>query len=492
MKLRILTAVIGALLAGAAGASSHREAPLITESPKVDSTDLYMFRSYETGRAGFVTLIANYQPFQDPFGGPNYFFLDPKALYEIHVDNNGDANEDITFQFRFQNNFKNLALPVGGLSIAVPILNLAPFGPGVGQGDAMVNLVETYSVNVVRGDRRTGTPEFARNAGNGNSSNSGNPGNTSAAATTFRKPLDNIGMKSIADYATYADNHIYRFDMGACGEGRVFAGQRREGFAVNVGELFDLYNTNPFGPVDGERNALERKNITSIALEVPIACLTGSGPIIGAWQTASLPRKFGPNDVRFNTRNGQERQTEQVSRLGAPLVNEVVIGLPDKDLFNSAEPTQDGPLAKYVTNPSFPEIIEVLYPAAKAPNKFPRTDLVSVFLTGIEGVNKPANVVPSEMLRLNTSTAPAAAAAQNSLGVIAGDTAGFPNGRRPGDDVVDIELRVLMGVLLPIADAPSGQLPFTDGVATSAARFLNRFPYLNHPLPGSPSDAPIN
>lgn len=488
MKMRLLTTAIGALLAGAAAASSHREAPMITETPKVDSTDFYMFRSYEPGRAGFVTLIANYQPFQDPFGGPNYFFMDEEALYEIHIDNNGDAEEDLTFQFRFQNNFKNLALPVGGLAIAVPVVNIGPFGPGVGAGDGFVNLVETYTVEVVRGDRRNGNSNSARNPGN--SSNFGNP--NLSAATTFRKPLDNIGVKSIADYATYADNHIQRFDMGACGEGRVFAGQRREGFAVNVGEVFDLVNTNPLGPVDGERNALEKKNVTSIAVEVPIACLTGSGPIIGAWQTASLPRMFTANSVQFPTRNGRERETVQVSRLSAPLVNEVVIGLPDKDLFNSAEPTQDGALAKYVTNPSLPEILEVLFPAVKAPDKFPRTDLVAAFLTGVEGLNKPANVVPSEMMRLNTSTPPTAHAAQNSLGVIGGDLAGFPNGRRPGDDVVDIALRVMMGVLLPVADAPSGKLPFTDGVATSSARFLNRFPYLNHPLPGSPSDPAVN
>ena len=191
----------------------------------------------------------------------------------------------------------------------------------------------------------------------------------------------------------------------------------------------------------------------------------------------------------------------QVSRLGMPLVNEVIIGLDDKDKFNASKPKDDAQFADYVTNPVLPALVESLFPSAKAPTNFPRTDLVTVFLKGISGVNQPANVVASEMLRLNTSIAPAAAGAQSPLGVAAGDNAGFPNGRRPGDDVLDLSLRVAMGALCVLTgtadtlkvgckptDAPAGALPFNDGVRKTAADFKTVFPYLNTPLPGSFND----
>ena len=175
----------------------------------------------------------------------------------------------------------------------------------------------------------------------------------------------------------------------------------------------------------------------------------------------------------------------QVSRLSSPLVNEIVIGLPDKDRFNASQPKDDAQFAKYVTNPSLPELIQALFPGVQAPNTFPRTDLVAAFLTGVPGLNQPSGVKPAEMMRLNTSIAPKSAAAQKSLGVLAGDTAGFPNGRRPGDDVVDIELRVAMGVLLTDAEAPSRSLPYTDGADVRATDFASKFPYLRTPLPGA-------
>jgi hypothetical protein len=241
--------------------------------------------------------------------------------------------------------------------------------------------------------------------------------------------------------------------------------------------VFDLINTNPIGDPNGEPNDLFDKNVTTFALEVPISCLTvaGGSPIIGAWTSARTPNPEGP---------------DQVSRLSAPLVNELIIGLPDKDKFNASMPKDDAQFAKYVTNPVLPELIEVLFGSAgvQAPNLFPRTDLIAAFLTGVDGLNKPAGVVPAEMMRLNTSIPAKAAADQNNLGVIAGDTSGFPNGRRPGDDVVDIALRVSMGVLLTDAQAPSRNLPYTDGTTVEAAYFRQTFPYLTTPLPGSPND----
>ncbi len=461
-KLAIAIATAGLMLAGSTLASSHREAPLISQTPKVDGTDFYMFRSYESGRTGYVTFLANYAPLQDAYGGPNYFSLDPKALYEIKVDTNGDGVADITYLFRFQNNYQNRTIPVNGVQVAVPLSNIGQFGTTPTANDAVKNLIETYTVTTMRG---TQPPAAATNLSSG--------------GTVFRKPFDNIGNKSIPNYAAYASSHIDRIGLDGCGEGRVFVGQRKEGFAVALGQVFDLVNLNPLGTPNGNRNELADKNITTIALEVPIACLaTGGSPVIGAWTTASLPKSPNtpPNALYgFN----------QVSRLGMPLVNEVIIGLPDKDKFNASEPKDDAQFATYVTNPTLPALIQALFPGVTAPTKFPRTDLVAAFLTGVKGLNQPPNVVPAEMLRLNTSIAPRPASTQNTLAVLGGDVAGFPNGRRPGDDVVDIELRVAMGVLLSSADAPSGQLPYTDGAALSAKQFQNRFPYLNTPLPGA-------
>jgi hypothetical protein len=453
-RLVICTALATLMLSGAAIGSSHREAPLITGTPKVDGTDFYMFRSYEAGREGYVTLLANYQPLQDAYGGPNYFTLDPSAVYAIHIDNNGDAREDQSFYFRFFNDNKKLTVPVNGVNIPVPLSNIGAFGDSPAQ-DGNRNVVESYAVVSIKDRYRVNLAK-----------------NLSAGGTLFSKPFDNIGNKSIPNYAGYADRHITRIGIDGCaGEGRVFVGQRNDGFSVNLGEIFDLINTNPVGPPDGERNIIANKNVTTIALELPIACLTkGSEPVIGAWTSAYTPTLFG---------------FKQVSRLSAPLVNEVVIGLPDKDRFNASEPRNDAQFARYVTNPTLPILIQALFPGVTAPTRYPRADLVAAFLTGVDGLNKPANVKAAEMMRLNTAIAPKPAAQQQTFGVLAGDTAGFPNGRRPGDDVVDIELRVAMGVLLPAADAPAGQLPYTDGAAVKATDFRSSFPYLNTPIPGA-------
>lgn len=461
-RTAIFSALItaGIVLAGSAIASSHREAPLITQTPKVDATDFYMFRSYEAGREGYVTLIANYQPLQDAYGGPNYFQMDEDAMYAIHVDNNGDARPDKSFYFRFYNKTRGLTVPAGGMDIPVPLSNIGPFGSDPSQ-DASRNVLEQFQVVSIDDSSRRNRTLFAKNPSNG--------------GIRFDKPFDNIGNKSIPQYAKYADSMISRIQMPGCaGEGRVFVGQRQDGFAVNLGEIFDLINTNPVGPRDGEKNTLSDKNVTTIALELPISCLTqGAEPVIGAWTSA-----YTLNRVRG---------MQSVSRLSAPLVNEIIIGLPDKDKFNASEPYGDGQFAKYVTNPSLPILIQALFPGVKAPTLYPRTDLVAAFLTGLEGLNKPANVRPAEMMRLNTSIAPKSASQQSNLGALTGDIAGFPNGRRPGDDVVDIELRVAMGALLPKSDAPSNDLPYTDGAVVSASEFRNTFPYLNTPLPGSPN-----
>lgn len=471
----------------AAQASSHREAPFITKHPKVDATDFYMFRSYEAGREGFVTLIANYVPLQDPQAGPNYFEMDPEALYEIHIDNNGDAKEDITFQFRFQNTNKDTKLTVGGKQVAIPLVING--GAIDGPNAAGLNVRETYTVNVVRGDRRGGSRSAVTNTGGG---------------TTFDKPIDNIGNKSIPDYASYAAKHLYTVNIPGCGTpARMFVGQRKDPFVVNLGETFDLVNIKApatefsAGAERAAKDDLAGKNVTSIELEVAASCLTaGADPVIGGWTTASMRqgRLLNPTPGNGAGPSKEGGAWTQVSRLGMPLVNEVVIGLKDKDRFNHSKPAADAQFADYVTNPTLPALIEVLYGSAgaKAPTNFPRNDLVAAFLTGVKGLNQPAKVTASEMLRLNTSVPAVAQGAQKRLGVIDGDNAGFPNGRRPGDDVVDIALRVVIGKLCTLnlgcapSDAPAGGLHFTDGAYLDSSFFTNAFPYLKTPLPGSP------
>ena len=453
---------------------------MITSTPKLDGTDFYMFRSYEPGRDGFVTLIANYLPLQDPYGGPNYFELDSNGIYEIKIDNDGDGVEDITFQFRFTNARQNLAINVGGVNVAVPLLQTGQIGRGGNAHDiGNLNVHESYTLSVIRGHRR----HVIKNA--------------DTNATVFKKPVDNIGFKTLPEYAAYAAAHIYNIEIPGCPtHGRVFAGQRKDPFVVNLGETFDLINiAHPIGEAfaNSARDDVADKNVTSLVLEVPMVCLKSFDNVIGGWTTASRQR----DEDRDEEGDFDRDDFIQVSRLGMPLVNELVIGLKDKDAFNASEPRNDARFLTYVTNPTFPALVGVLFEGAgiKAPTLFPRTDLIATFLTGIKGLNQPAKVRPAEMLRLNTSTLATPAGSQNRLGVIGGDNAGFPNGRRPGDDIVDITLRVAMGRLITLglfgtpAQAPSGGLDFTDGAIVNASFFDNAFPYLKTPIAGSPGPA---
>jgi hypothetical protein len=508
---KLALAVLAALAGSSSQASSHREAPAITRMPAVDATDFYLFNSYEPGRAGYVTVIADYVPLQDAYGGPNYFALDDEALYEILIDNNGDAREDLTFQFRFKNRLANedkgLALDVGGASVAVPLKNVGP----VSAGDrSLLNFRESYTLRLVRGDRRTGE-SAAVTRPNG--------------SERFGKPYDFVGTKtfgSVASYEQYARSFIQNITIPGCAlPGRVFVGQRDEPFAVNLGKVFDLVN---LVPVDGSafpggitqdraNDTIADKNITTLALELPAKCLVGNGNgVIGGWTTASVKKSREAHaPVGAAGSETGSGPWVQVSRLSNPLVNEVVIGLPDKDGFNASEPRNDGQFATYVTNPTLPAILDALFRDAVnatlgtnipnlAPSNLPRNDLVAAFLTGFTGVNQQKMVRASEMVRLNTAIAATAAAQQSTFGVAGGDLAGFPNGRRPGDDVVDIALRVVMGRLChPLtiggnsvdlglcapAAAPVGLAPFTDGAPVSAADFDTAFPYLRTPFPGS-------
>ncbi len=486
-----------------ASASSHREAPAIAMNPSVDATDLYMFRSYEPGRAGFVTILANYLPFQDPQGAPNFYQLNPNALYEIHIDNTGDGVEDLTFQFRFTNTSKQQALMVGGKSVKIPLIDSGVLANQINPPN--LNVRETYTLDLVRGTRRGGTKTAVTSTAAG-------------ASATFDKPVDNIGDKTFGSataYATYANKHIYDITIPGCAmAGKVFVGQRKEPFYIAVGKLFDLFNfPNPLGPeVGGNNNDLEAKSISTLALELPISCLTaGTEPVIGAWTTASLRQGRllnGTPPTGLNTASKQGGAWTQVSRLANPLVNELVIGLDDKNKFNASKPKDDVAFADYITNPTVPALIQTLFPTVTAPTNFPRTDLVTVFLKGLKTLNQnatyqaanPTTPVLSEMMRLNTGVAATPLAAQNALGAAGSpaDLAGYPNGRRPGDDVVDLTMRVAMGALCVLTGpmdtfgvgctalaAPSGGLAFTDGVRKTAVNYGPAFPYLTTPLPGN-------
>ncbi|MCC6235184.1 MAG: DUF4331 domain-containing protein, partial [Verrucomicrobiales bacterium] len=368
---------------------------------------------------------------------------------------------------------RNIALPIGPAgnqkTNAVPLLAV---GQITAADQSALNVDQTYQLSVIRGPRRVGEEIPVLNSATG--------------LRDFTKPQDFVGTKTFPDYDAYANAYIYEVALpGTEKKGRVFVGQRKDPFVVNLGETFDLVNisTSPLGPENANRDSLADKNVTSICLEVPVEFLRANAdqPILGAWTTASLPTR---------TQEGATVLTQH-SRLSMPLVNEVVIGLKDKDAFNASEPKNDLQFADYVTHPTLPVILELLYGAAgvKAPTQYPRTDLLAVFVTGVDGLNKNGSL--GEMQRLNTSIPPTPRAQQKNMGVLAGDNAGFPNGRRPGDDVVDMALRVVMGALLPAEVAPSGKLPFTDGATVTASMFPDRFPYLNSPIGGSPNDPTI-
>ncbi|MFN0133375.1 MAG: DUF4331 domain-containing protein [Phycisphaerales bacterium] len=466
-------------------ASSHREAPAIASMPQLDSTDFYMFNSYEPGRSDYVTIVANYIPFQTPYGGPNFFQMDSEALYQVHVDNDGDAKEDITFSFRFTNNLRNLSLNIGGVQVPVALYNINTIGPLAGQ-NANLNITETYTVDVTYGDQYHGYSVPLR---------------TTTNKRNIPKPADFVGGKTYPNnnYECYAQDHIVELNLPGCSQNaRAFVGQRKDPFVVNLGETFDLINTNPLQAPNAKRDSLEDDNCTSIIIEVPKSFLKGcNDTIIGGWTSASLPQtRVLRNNPTFNQPSTEVGQWVQMSRLSMPLVNELVIGIKDKNKFGNSRPRNDAQFATYVTNPTLPAIIDALF-GVPAPC-LPRNDLVSVFLTGLDGLNKPVGVRPAEMMRLNMNVNPTQGGiaitpvgSQSPLGALGGDLQGYPNGRRPGDDVVDISLRVVVGALIPNAGqpgscAPGGNLPLTDGAFVNDANYFPTFPYLKTPISSSP------
>ncbi|HTG95208.1 MAG TPA: DUF4331 domain-containing protein [Pyrinomonadaceae bacterium] len=459
-------------------ASSHREAPLIVADPLADNTDTYAFRSTEPGRSGFVTLIANWVPFQEPSGGPHFYKFDDTVLYEIYVDNTGDGVEDVTYQFRFKTRFIN-----GDSVLGMAAPNQAVAGTGgiepliTSLDDPDYNEPQVYSVTRI--DKHTGRRGVV-------------------LASNLIAPPNNIGERTTPNYeAALGQPAVYALPNG----GRVFAGQRDEGFYIDVGGAFDTLKLKSIAATGGI-DSTAGFNVSTIAIEVPIQELTRtgnvpSGPtasdaVIGVWavssrQKISVLRSDPSDDDRDDLMVGP---FQQVSRLGSPLVNELVIPLKLKDKFNRSAPANDSQFAQFVVNPQLAQLLSAVFgitvPAA------PRNDLVAIFATGI-----PVNAVtgpnfttflsdgkPHEMLRLNVAISPSSSPSR--LGLLGGDVAGFPNGRRVFDDVVDISLRAVAGgtPFTPATNvAPNNALG--DGVANNDVPFLTRFPYLGIPQSGN-------
>jgi hypothetical protein len=456
--------------------SSHREAPEIAKDPAADSTDVYAFVSPD--QPAMVTLIANYVPLQEPAGGPNFYEFGDDVRYEIHIDNNGDGQPDVTYRFQFSTKLRN------------PDTFLYNTGPILSLDSPNWNRRQFYTVSRVN-----------------------TQGGVTQLAAGLACPPCNIGPLSTPSYPALASAAVHDLAGGI----KVFAGQRAEGFYVDLGSIFDLANLRPFqqlhnqfgmnvftGPAPGV-NAANHLNVHSIAIQVPITDLVRGGAsgeadprsVIGVWTTASRQRvRLWDADNGENVDSGPFRQ---VSRLGNPLINEVVIALGDKDRWNTLPPAGDKQFAHYYANPELAGLLPVLYPgvfpnlAALVKSGKARADLEAILLTGI-----PAGIVPgfqnstgalqADMLRLNTAIKPTAK--PNILGVIGGDLAGFPNGRRVFDDVVTIELRAIAGVTVPLVDKTftpdkaAGQV--TDGLDPSSvsAPYLTHFPYLGVPYSG--------
>jgi hypothetical protein len=449
--------------------SSHREAPEISKDPVADNTDVYAFVSPD--RPDKVTLIANFIPLQQPNGGPNFYEFGDDVLYQIHISNAGDARADVSYQFRFSTKIRNKNT------------FLYNTGPIASINDPNWNRPQYYSVTRV-----------TRN------------GHCTELAEDLTVPPVNVGVRSTPHYAaTFTAKAIHNIGGGR----RVFAGQRAEGFHVDLGSIFDLGALRPFqmahlipSAAAVGVNGTQALNVHSIAIQVPISDLTRGGKtphdvldpasVIGVWASASR-RKSKVFDPKRGTSVGYGPY-QQVSRLGNPLFNEVITPMAFKDRWNALYPHSDGQFAKYVRKPELAGLLPVLYPGVfpnLAKYNKPRADLQAILLTGIPkgivpGFQNNTGAVLADMLRLNVAVPPAKK--PNTLGLVAGDAAGFPNGRRVIDDVVTVELRAIAGLTIPLVDpsfTPDGAASaVTDDTKNTNSPYLKSFPYLGTPAGG--------
>jgi hypothetical protein len=481
-----LVALMAALVRGpgpeAARAASHREAPLISLDPTADITDFFMFRSYEPGQSDKVVLIMDVIPGEEPSSGPNYWNFDPNVLYSFHIDNNKDGVDDITFNVRFRN--EPIRGTVRALNLPLSFVAVPPITSLDGPGSAGIGLRQRYSVEMLT----------SSNGGRGSSARRN-------VITSDRIVVpSNVGPRTTPNYPALAAQGIY--DVG--GGVKVFAGQRDDPFYIDLGGVFDTLNlrrlvpaetdvedasdtTNPFG-VD----MLGGFNVHEIALQIPASWLTvdhkgiseTSQPVLGGYASTSRPKvtvlgednqSFSDDDEQGDFSHGSHKFV-QIQRLANPLINEVVIGTQDKDLWNRTEPEDEGQFLDYYLNPRLATAMQLVFgvPAAT----MGRTDLVNLLLK-----YSPSDSQLSELLRLNLSVPPTPLASQKRLTVLAGDNAGWPNGRRPKDDVTDIALRVVGGPNYIAAHA-------ADGVNTNDKTLSAEFPFLATPWDGRSSNHP--
>jgi hypothetical protein len=429
-----------------ADASSHREAPFISGDPQADATDIYAFRSPD--KPDTVTLIANYIPLEVAPAGPNFYKFGDKVLYELNIDNDGDARDDLSFQFRFDSRLNNRNT------------FLYNTGPITSLDDPDLNQEQLYSVSVLREGRGSGPSRQGKVIGK----------NLQVAPA-------NVGPVSYPDgYAGVANEAIYDIGDGI----KVFAGPRDDPFFADLGGIFDL-----LGGITGE-DYLAGLNTHSIAIQVPIEKLKGpDDSIIGVRTTSyrqslSVLRPIGDPGSQDNSPSSSKGPWVQLSRLDMPLVNELVIPLSDKNRWNGSKPRFDSQFLSFVQNPEPAALIDsILLPNDDVPPN-PRDDIVTIFLTGIPGLNQPEDVKPSSQLRLNMAIEPSSN--PNRLGVLRGDNAGFPNGRRLADDVVDIEVQALAGAtpFTPDFNKPPNNT-LGDGADANDVPFLDSFPYVAEP-----------
>jgi hypothetical protein len=457
--------------------SSHREAPEISKDPVADSSDLYAFVSPD--HPDTVTIIANYVPLQLPAGGPNFFEFGDDVLYEIHVDSNGDGRPDLTYQFRFRTELRD------------DRTFLYNTGPIESLDSENWNRRQFYSVTRVDSS-----------------------GKHTVLARRLPCPPCNVGPLSIPDYGALADDAVHELDSGE----KVFAGQRADAFFVDLGSIFDpgalcaiqnahLVGQDLFNYAGKAVNATGTTNVHSIALQVPVHMVRRDGrktvrgrdpgAVIGVWTSASRRqvqvRHGGTDDDVY-----VGPQT-QVSRLGNPLVNEVIVPMAEKDRWNSLPPSEDKRFAEFVETPELAALLPVRYPgvfdnlAARNEAGRPRADLLAILLTGIpagliENFQNHTGDVQADMLRLNTAIPPARE--PNRFGLLGEDPAGFPNGRRVTDDVVSIAVRAIAGATVPLVepdfypDAAVARVDQGPSVRDSSARLLDEFPYLGIPFDG--------
>jgi hypothetical protein len=464
--------------------SSHREAPGISQDPAADNADVYAFVSPDDPDT--VTILTNFVPLQGPAGGPNFFEFGDDVLYSIFIDNNGDALPDITYQFQFRTTYQNED---------TFLYNTGPIGSLT---DPNWNKRQLYDVSVIR----------EHHGSNGKKQHHEEDGKGKVIGKDLACPPCNIGPRSTPNYDALAAQAVHSLPSGET----VFAGQRNDGFYVDLGSVFDLAALRPFQslhlihPPDNAPGVdpLKSLNIHTIAIKVPIWMLTrdGSKPSdptsavasIGIWSAASRRK------VQVRDDNGQSPRGSgpwvQVSRLGNPLFNEVIVHIGDKDRWNAVDPIDDaGEFESYVNQPELARLLPVLYPGVfpnLATYTKDRADLHAILLTGIpNGVvpGFPGNFTgprPADMLRLNVAIPPASS--PSSLGILGGDIAGFPNGRRVFDNIVAIELRAVAGATIPLVDpsyTPDGAAPLLeDGTAPGPDRYQDTFPYLGTPHDG--------